>query len=132
MDKSVHKTSFTPARRRRERRRWSYRRNAFGLHVRGERRSQELTPDQEVKVDSAVGGCRRSTGQFGHLSEPRRTVLTGFTIFSLQQLVDDVTEVLNFRGGRDGERDIVHNKPTETQTCLLIQLISELQTLART
>lgn len=60
-------------------------------------------------------------------------MLTGFTIFSLQQLVDDVTEVLNFRGGRDGEGDIVHNKPTETKTCLLIHLIgsvsiSELQT----
>lgn len=33
---------------------WTYRRYAFCLHVSGQRRSQELTPDQEVKLHFAV------------------------------------------------------------------------------
>lgn len=37
---------------------WLYRRYAFCVHVRGERRSQELTPDEEVEVNFAVGCCR--------------------------------------------------------------------------
>lgn len=45
-----------------------------------------------------------------------------FTIFSLQQLVDDVAEVLHFRAGRDGEWDIIYNIPKKREKyvfCLL-------------
>lgn len=43
-----------------------------------------------------------------------------FTIFSLQQLVDDVAEVLHFRASRDGEWDIIYNIPEKKRkVCLL-------------
>lgn len=38
-----------------------------------------------------------------------------FTIFSLQQLVDDVAEVLHFRASRDGEWDIIYNIPKKKE-----------------
>lgn len=34
------------------------------------------------------------------------------TIFSLQQLVDDVAELLHFRRSGDGEGDVIHHIPT--------------------
>lgn len=38
------------------------------------------------------------------------------TIFRLKQLVDNIAEVLNFRGGRDGEGDVIHDKPMRGNT----------------
>lgn len=38
------------------------------------------------------------------------------TIFCLKQLVDDIAKVLNFRGGRDGEGDVIHDEPMKRGT----------------
>lgn len=44
------------------------------------------------------------------------------TIFSLQQLVDDIAEVLHFGGSGDGEGDIIHNIPTERRVRVLLAM----------
>lgn len=97
-----------------------YRWYSFCLHVKGEWRPQELTPDQEVKLHFAVGCCGKRTYVGIVISRNQEDLETGnrflqtdaFTIFSQQQLVDDVAKVLHFRAGRNGKRNIVHNVPT--------------------
>ncbi len=38
-------------------------------------------------------------------------------MFSLQELVDDIAEVLHLRASRDGEWDIIYNIPTKQTLC---------------
>lgn len=45
------------------------------------------------------------------------------TIFSLQQLVDDIAEVLHFRASRDGERHIINNIPIKVKKYIIIIII---------
>lgn len=44
------------------------------------------------------------------------------TIFSFQQLVDDIAEILHFGGSGDGEGDIIHSVPTERRVRVLLAM----------